>query len=207
MTSERLDEQEAAALRDAIEEAVLAAGAQVRDDDPDDHLRLVAAARVAAEETSRMLRQSINGARAAGHSWEDVGRVLGVSRQAAQQRFGTPARGASGATGVRKELRPVTAFNEMQALEAEGRRGWHSVDYGPFFHLVEASPHQWEHRRFWWPSRKRRRRMEEAGWQLITPSNFDSPWVYYKRPVDRPAGSSGDETTAGQARDLSRKTG
>jgi hypothetical protein len=34
----------------------------------------------------------------------------------------------------------------MSALENEGRKGWHSVDYGNFFHLVEASPFQWEHR-------------------------------------------------------------
>lgn len=184
---EQLDAQQTARLADAIVEAVLAAGAQDREDEPEDHLRMVAASRVAAEESSRMLRRSINGARAAGHSWEEVGGVLGVSRQAAQQRFGTPARGVAEQTSVRKELRPVTAFNEMPALEAEARHGWHSIDYGAFFHLVEASPHQWEHRRFWWPSRRRRRRMEEAGWQVITPSNFDSPWAYYKRPLDKPA--------------------
>ncbi len=58
------------------------------EDDPQAYLRLVASTRVAAEQTSKLLREAIDGARAAGHSWDTIGRLLGVSRQAAQQRFG-----------------------------------------------------------------------------------------------------------------------
>ncbi|HEX2312812.1 MAG TPA: hypothetical protein VHJ17_03715 [Thermomonospora sp.] len=190
MTTE-LTGAQADALRDAITEAVLSVRPQGRDDldnDPDAPLLMVAAARVAAEETSRLLRQSINGARTAGHSWETVGRLLGISRQAAQQRFGTPAaRAEPDGTAARRVLRPLHAFNEMDALAEEGRRGWHAVDYGVLFHVVESSPYQWEHRRLWWPSRRRRRQMEEQGWEPIQPSDFDSPWAYYKRRLDKPA--------------------
>ncbi|GLY83004.1 hypothetical protein [Actinoallomurus iriomotensis] len=84
-------------------------------------------------------------------------------------------------------LKPLHAFNEMEALAREGRRGWHVVDYGYLFHLVEASSQKWEHRRLWWPSRRRRRLLEEEGWQLVVPSDFDSPWAYYKRRLDEPA--------------------
>ncbi|GAB3972745.1 hypothetical protein GCM10029978_050570 [Actinoallomurus acanthiterrae] len=192
--SARLTEDQAGAIREAVAEAVLTAREQGReglDDDPDAHLLMVAASSVAAEESSRLLRQSITGARSAGHSWEALGRLLGISRQAAQQRFGAsvvPRDGSvAGDDPTRRVLKPLHAFNEMQALAGEGLRGWHVVDYGYLFHLVEASPHKWEHRRLWWPSRRRRRLMEEQGWELIVPSDFDSPWAYYKRRLDEPA--------------------
>jgi hypothetical protein len=186
-----LADEEAEGIRDAITEAVLATPPGLRDsleDDPQAYLRLVASTRVAAEQTSKLLREAIDGARAAGHSWDTIGRLLGVSRQAAQQRFGNnlgavddlsmPGRPA------RKMLTPLTAFDEMLVLEREGRRGWHSIDYGTLYHLVEASPWQWQHRRIMWgsPSRKR---LQDEGWQLIKTSTF--PWGYYKRRVDLPA--------------------
>jgi hypothetical protein len=181
----KLTEEQAAAIREAVAEAVLTASAdQGPGDDPDSHLLMVAASAVAAEESSRLLRQSITGARAAGNSWEALGRLLGISRQAAQQRFGTSSSSVvPGETPTRRVLKPLHAFNEMDALAKEGLRGWHVVDYGYLFHLVEASSQQWEHRRLWWPSRRRRRAMEEQGWQLIVPTDFDSPWAYYKRPL------------------------
>ncbi|MFB9837324.1 hypothetical protein [Actinoallomurus acaciae] len=193
----RLTDDRANAIREAVAEAVLTACEQGReglDDDPDAHLLMVAAATVATEETGRLLRQSITGARTAGHSWDTLGRLLGISRQAAQQRFGIPAPGrtdpaAPSDSPDRKVLTPLHAFNEMEALAREGLRGWHAVDYGYLFHLVEASPRKWEHRRMWWPSRRRRRLLEAEGWQLIVPSDFDSPWAYYKRPLNEPADS------------------
>ncbi len=57
-------------------------------EDPGASLALVAASRVAAEETEPLLQEPVADARSAGHSWDTVGRLLGVSRQAAQQRFG-----------------------------------------------------------------------------------------------------------------------
>lgn len=186
-----LADEEAEGIRDAITEAVLATPPGLRDsleDDPQAYLRLVASTRVAAEQTSKLLREAIDGARTAGHSWDTIGRLLGVSRQAAQQRFGNnlgavddlsmPGRPA------RKMLTPLTAFDEMLVLEREGRRGWHSIDYGTLYHLVEASPWQWQHRRIMWgsPSRKR---LQDEGWELIKTSTF--PWGYYKRRVDLPA--------------------
>jgi hypothetical protein len=186
-----LADEEAEGIRDAITEAVLATPPGLRDsleDDPQAYLRLVASTRVAADQTSKLLREAIDGARAAGHSWDTIGRLLGVSRQAAQQRFGNnlgavddlsmPGRPA------RKMLTPLTAFDEMLVLEREGRRGWHSIDYGTLYHLVEASPWQWQHRRIMWgsPSRKR---LQDEGWELIKTSTF--PWGYYKRRVDLPA--------------------
>jgi len=190
---ESLTSAEDAALREAIAAAVLSVPEGLSDallDDPRAYLRLVAATRAAAEETSRLLRESVDGARHAGHSWDTVGRVLGVSRQAAQQRFGTAPTvrgGAAAAPGapVRRVLTPLTAFDEMAALAEEGRHGWHSVDYGTLFHVVQASPWRWEHRRVLVSIGPRRHRLQDEGWQLIGTMWF--PWAYYARQLDVPA--------------------
>lgn len=183
---------EADAVRDGVAEAVLGIPAGLRADletDPDAYLRLVSASRTATEETSRLLRDSINGARAAGHSWDTLGRLLGVSRQAAQQRFSAatqPAPVAGSDHPRRKVLSPVTAFDEMAILEIEGRQGWHVVDYGTLFHVLEASDRQWEHRRMpWTPGSSVRRRLEAEGWQLVRGTTF--PWGYYTRALNQPA--------------------
>lgn len=185
---------EAAAVRDAVAEAVLGTPAGLRADlerDPDAYLRLVSASRTAAEETSRILRDSINGARAAGHSWDTLGKLLGVSRQAAQQRFSStvqpaPGHPADAEQPARKVLSPVTAFDEMALLAAEGRRGWHVVDFGTLFHVLEASDRQWEHRRLLWtPGNAARRHLEADGWSLVRDTTF--PWGYYSRALDAPA--------------------
>ena len=48
------------------------------------------AARELAAASDAALQQAVDRARAAGHSWREVGDVLGTSRQAAFQRFGRP---------------------------------------------------------------------------------------------------------------------
>ncbi|WP_045324161.1 hypothetical protein [Streptomyces sp. NRRL F-4428] len=181
-------------IREGIAAAVLGAPeglAESLEHDPHGYLRLVDASRVGAEESSRLLREAVQGARAAGHSWDAVGRVLGVSRQAAQQRFAgkaaagaSPSAPSSGEPGgpERRILGGLSAFNEMAALEEAGRDGWHMVGYGPFFHEVEASDHPWEHCRITLPSPARHRRMEAEGWIPVGAGWF--PWRYYKRPLD-----------------------
>ena len=187
-----LHDDERAAIRDAVAEAVLGAPHGLREaleHDPDASLRLVDASRVAAEETSRLLQEAVASARGVGHSWDVVGRLLGVSRQAAQQRFGGRTGGpaessAEAGTPQRRVLSPLTAFNELAVLEQEGRRGWHVVDYGTLYHVVEASDSQWEHRRAAW-SPTTARRLTAEGWTLVKTTTF--PWGYYKRRLDAPA--------------------
>ena len=196
--AEPLTDAEAAAIRREISEAVIGTPEGLRDDlqhNPDAYLRLIAASRTAAEQTSSLLRSSIDSARAAGHSWDTVGRILGVSRQAAQQRFGSPGTppvasplyGNSDFEGdaERRVISPLTAFDEMAVLNDEGRRGWHSVDFGTLYHLVERSPWQWEHRRVVWSPISPLRRLESEGWQLVGAMTF--PWAYYARQLDLPA--------------------
>ena len=43
-----------------------------------------------ADDINDATQQAINGLRAAGYSWADIGARLGITRQAAQQRWGRP---------------------------------------------------------------------------------------------------------------------
>lgn len=58
------------------------------DEDGQDHLAIVRRTAAAEIEVDALLRQAVGTARGAGHSWAALGAELGMSRQAAQQRFG-----------------------------------------------------------------------------------------------------------------------
>jgi hypothetical protein len=147
------------------------------------YVDLVALTARAHDATRSMLVAAVNAARAAGHSWEAVGQTLGMSRQAAQQRFGTGT-GDEHPPARTRRLSPVTAFTEMAALREAGRHGWHSIGFGPLFHTLARSPHQWEHTRVLVRGAKARQ-LEEQGWERIGDAWF--PWAYYKRRLDEPA--------------------
>ncbi len=155
--------------------------------EPGAHLELLALVQAARGETDRLLRAAVLSARSAGCTWEAVGGVLGMSRQAAQQRYGS-AGGAEPdetAPGVRTmRLAPVSAFNEMQLLAYAGRYGWHSVRNGALFHVVAKSDQQWEHwRSLGWAAPPPV--SDGAPWQKAGTAWF--PWVYYARPLGVPA--------------------
>jgi len=53
------------------------------------HFRRIVKARQRVEVSERALRDAVQSARDAGDSWTIIGAALGVTRQAAQQRFGS----------------------------------------------------------------------------------------------------------------------
>lgn len=170
-------------LRARLVEAILGPDADTTLEDPRSQLGLVARVRDADTEIRVLLQQSVNSARTAGHSWGAIGETLGLSRQAVQQRFGKD-RDAAGAT-VEPDQRwvgPVTAFDEMGELEIAGRLGWHTVGAKMFYHLVERTPTQWEHRRTVWSGPAKR--LEQDGWQVGV---LAFPWVYLVRDLGTPA--------------------
>jgi len=60
-------------------------------------LAAMAAARELSAVTGEALQQAVDRARGAGHSWREIGDVLGTTRQAAFQRFGHPVDPRTGA--------------------------------------------------------------------------------------------------------------
>ncbi|MBC7593958.1 MAG: hypothetical protein H7288_08490 [Kineosporiaceae bacterium] len=150
------------------------------DSDPRASLDLVLIASQAHTETGKILGSAVSSARAAGWSWEAVGKALGMSRQAAQQRFGQKAEPAE-ASPERQRLVGLTLTNEIDVLNEMGRKGWHSVGYGPLFHDLEKTDIQWEHRRVFVGSRKSKD-PDSHGWERIGTMWF--PWHYYKRSLE-----------------------
>ncbi len=177
---EQLSETERAELRVALEQAILgAAGSSPGlEQESAAYLRLVQRTDLASRECSALLVDAVRQATRAGNSWAAVGAVLGISRQAAQQRFGAPRASAQmEIPGKRRVITGATAFNEMKMLEIEGAAGNHLVDFGPLYLIVEESDHPWQHlRHFGW---QQQARLVAEGWTLV---GAWFPFRYYKRP-------------------------
>jgi len=164
---------EAPDLESVLGEAILAGG-----DVPP--LDLVVRAAQAEAITRLLLRDAVTAARATGASWADVGHQLGMSRQAAQQRFGDPREDDLGDS--ERWLGPVTAMDEMHELELAGQLGWHTVGCAPLRHRMVRTATRWEHRRVTWPGPARQLRVD--GWQIGARA---FPWVYLIRDTGQPA--------------------
>lgn len=66
-----------------------------RFEDWDKDLTLIKAAKRELSVAELNLRRQVAVARRHGHSWAAIGFVLGITRQAAQQRFGTAGEGSA----------------------------------------------------------------------------------------------------------------
>lgn len=180
------------ALRTLLSEAVTAADPTLRErllTDPAAYLDLVDLTARARAESEVLLRLAVAGARSAGCTWEAIGRVLDMTRQAAQQRYGAAdvveAPPAAEPSNERiQRLAPLTVFNEMRVLERAGRYGWEVIGCGTATQIVRKTDQQWEHARVF-ASRAAGRALEEQGWIRCADGWF--PWAYYKRPTGLPA--------------------
>jgi hypothetical protein len=168
-----------ARLRADIERAVLA-HAGIEDaasvSDADSLLKLVDACSLAVEESGLLQHAAVHQARRAEVSWAAIGEHLGITRQAAQQRFAPDAEAAP-VDSVRR-IHGATAFNEMQILAEEGKAGFHLVGFGALYLSVRASRQVWEHRRETALTDSKRARLEAAGWTYV---GGWFPFQYFKR--------------------------
>jgi hypothetical protein len=89
-------------------------------------LGAMAAARELSAATDAALQESVDRARSAGHSWREIGDVLGTSRQAAFQRFGRPVDPRTG-EAMTRDVPPAVADRaiEIFAHYREGR--WEEI--------------------------------------------------------------------------------
>ena len=171
-------------LAEVLVEAIGQLGVSAEPQSVPDYLELIKVASSIEAQARSLLHEAVNSARSAGATWSAVGSTLGMSKQAAQKRFTaqrTPM--TSDLDSNERILGPVTAFNEMAELALAGRYGWHSVEFGPYFHRVVRSETQWEHVRASMLTR-RARSMQADGWQVI---GSEFPYTYLKRDLGSPA--------------------
>ena len=96
----------------------------------EDFSNLILGAHVVADEAGNSLRTWVQSGRRADLSWAEIGKLLGISRQAAQQRFSTEADAVFSREPEFDPLDPerivrrgITAFNEVEVLREEGAAG------------------------------------------------------------------------------------
>ena len=144
-------------------------------------LEAITAAHLVADEGRVGLQRWVDAARRTGLSWTDIGSALGISKQAAQQRFKSTetADDLAGEDGEEIVRLGATAFNEMSILRDEGKKGRELVRTGALTLVFRPTSHPWEYRR---------RvgvvpmiaEMKSAGWIYV------SSWIpfhYFKRPL------------------------
>lgn len=86
-------------------------------------LRGVAAARDLSTAATAALQAAVDRARAAGHSWKEIGDVLETTRQAAFQRFGRPVDPRTGVP-MSRETRPGAAEKAVAIFTAIAGGRW-----------------------------------------------------------------------------------
>jgi hypothetical protein len=150
----------------------------------DDFLQLIRTTADVESEARVLLQDAVSSARSAGVTWSAIGATLGMSKQAAQKRFATHALPTSDVQDPNERiLGPVTAFDELRELALAGQYGWHSVEFGPYYHRVVRSDTQWEHARVTM-FRRKASTLQEQGWQVI---GSEFPFTYLKRDLGTPA--------------------
>jgi len=180
-----LNDDERNKLRNSIEQAVLNPVflSEEHEHEHESHsfLRLIHSADIAYKECADLLDDAVHQARRINHSWSAIGNVLGISRQAAQQRFNPNTATTSGFDKmVTHRITGAHAFNEMNLLKVEGKAGNHLVGFGPLFLLVEESEQPWEHKRITNFSWQNKENLKDDGWTYV---GAWLPFHYYKRPI------------------------
>ena len=148
-------------LKESLEAAILghAQLAQAGSGDTESLLQLVQVTGKAAAICADFQRSAVQQARRSDVSWVEIGEALGISKQAAQQRFGVADSEAS--EGIRV-IKDVTAFNEMTLLSEEGAFGFHLVGFGAFTLHLKPSRKKWLHSRVLGINVRKIRRQKEA---------------------------------------------
>lgn len=146
-------------------------------EEPGSFVPLIEAAAVVADESRLALHRWVMAGRRGGLSWAEIGQVVGVSKQAAQQRFGGGDDDGAHPGAISVKL-GATAFNEMAMLAREGAAGRELIGTGALRLFFRQTDRPWRYRRTVGEMDPRQRQRE--GWDAV------SSWFvfhYYKRPA------------------------
>ena len=172
-------------LRDrtaALALEVLSAETGFRGAGPGEFRDIIQAAQIVAQEADQSLQRWALAARREGMSWAEVGGALGISKQAAQQKFRTTLSEPLVASPDQIEVRlGATAFNEERLLDMEGRRGNELVGVGLLSLTFRRTLQVWEYRRLVSVTAAAAQATAAAqGWVYVA-SWF--PFHYFKRSI------------------------
>lgn len=140
----------------------------------------ILAAHLVADEGRITLHRWVDAARRSGLSWTEIGDALGITKQAAQQRFRTPGMDdhAPSAGDDEKVVRyGAHAFNEMSILREEGNEGHELMGVGPLQLIFRRTEKRWEYRRVIGNSTE----LERDGWVHVASW---LPFLYFKRVAE-----------------------
>ena len=138
---------------------------------------LIEAAEVVSDEARLTLQRWVRAGRRSGLSWSDIGAITGVSKQAAQQRFGADDEAAAPAGAITVRI-GATAFNEMAMLQREGEAGRELIGTGALRLYLRQTDRPWRYCRTVGEMDAKQR--IERGWEHVS-SWF--PFHYYKQPA------------------------
>ncbi len=158
----------------------------IENPDKQSFMDMVGYAHVASDEGRIVLGRWIDAARRAGASWADIGDMIGISRQAAQQRFGgqdtVPTLDIDDdELGSLITKTGATAFNEDQIMREQGLKGRQLVGCGWLKLHFTQTDKSWEHKRIisaW--SGGAIDEMRALGWEHVT-SWY--PFHYFRREI------------------------
>ena len=141
--------------------------------DPKAYADLLAVTHLVSEEADELLRETVISARHSGMNWEQIGEVLGISRQAAQQKFSAgPSSVVEPVADVGRNHLPLVVepvadvgrnhlppagtqvmididytggSEEVKMLNRAGQYGWHGVAFTAETWTLEFDNRQWQH--------------------------------------------------------------
>ena len=147
-----------------------------------DFAEMIVASHIAADESRLSLHRWVDAGRRAGMSWAEIGALLGITKQAAQQRF----RGSNDERDLAAEDGEIvtrfgaTAFNEVVMLAEEGSKGHELIRTGALQLVFRKTDQEWEYRRIVAVfTQAMIEGMAQSGWTYVS-SWF--PFHYFKRP-------------------------
>lgn len=111
---------------------------------PEAILRSVAVFGDIARVSTQLQSQAVATAQDSGLSWAKIGKALGTSRQAAQQRFDTRRTEAIQATETLRIVGPVSRNEEVEQINAAGKQGWKLIRSLHGEHALELDGNSWE---------------------------------------------------------------
>jgi hypothetical protein len=168
------------AIRDKTSNLVLEWAASLRPpftgETAEGFVEAITVAHLVADEGRLSLHRWIDAARRTGLSWTDIGNALGISKQAAQQRFKLMGAGEEFSFQDGEEIvrTRYSALNEMGILREEGQKG---------HELIRTDSRSLAFRRrigFGSMKNEMKNEMERDGWTHVS---CWPPLSYFKRSV------------------------